>query len=318
MLIHHDNRVPFARPERYDRAEYVSLLGDLDANRRTGRVTHEFEPDGIGFLTNIVLLPNGKTDANNQHLAFLSTDLPEENQPWPTADAAWREGYADRLRSYIEGLFWFASQDAAVPGRFREQVAAWGWAADEYADNGCFPRQVYVREGRRIVGLHDFTAHDALPIAPGGRPPVYADSIAASHYALDSHAIRKREPDRPHLEGFFSFPSRPYTIPYGVIVPQRVDGLLVPVAVSGTHVGFSTLRMEPCWMALGEAAGEAAALALETDRAPRHVDVTELQRRLLAAGAILAWRPDLPADPTASASLQRSVLDSGLTAPWGA
>lgn len=305
------NRLPFVRPEHYDRREYLSVIEDLFQNRRAGAVGREFEPAGIGFLTNIVLLPNGKTDANNQHLAFLSTDLPEENQAWPTADWAWRDDFAARLRSYIEGLFWFASQDAGVPAAFREQVAAWGWAADEYTDNGGFPRQVYVREGRRLDGRHRFTAHDALPLGVGRRPPVHADSVTASHYALDSHAIRKREPGRCHLEGFFSWMTAPYTVPYGVMVPEQIDGLLVPVAASSTHVGFSTLRMEPCWMALGEAAGEAAALARETAREVRAVDVTALQERLLAEGGILIYTPGEELTTPAGQARQKARLAGG-------
>ena len=52
-----------------------------------------------------------------------------------------------------------------------------------------------------------------------------------------------------------SYPSAVYTVPYGVMVPKRVGNLLLPVPVSGSHIGFSTLRMEPCWMAMGQAAG---------------------------------------------------------------
>ena len=54
-----------------------------------------------------------------------------------------------------------------------------------------FPRQVYVREGRRFDGVYFFTAKDALPTASGERPPLHANSVTASHYALDSHAARK-------------------------------------------------------------------------------------------------------------------------------
>src|SRR5690606_32501577 len=134
---------------------------------------------GIGRLTNMVILPNRKTDANNQHLAFISTDLPEENQDWPTADWAWRDRFAQRLRDYICGLIWFAQHDERLPADFRTACLRWGFAKDEYVDNGNFPRQVYVREGRRIEGDHLFTAHDALPVAPGARPPIHGDSITA-------------------------------------------------------------------------------------------------------------------------------------------
>lgn len=293
--------VSIPKPEGYDRAEYASLVDDVRMNRVAAPADaprHEMAFDGIGRVVNMVALPNDKTDANNQHAAFLSTDLPEENWPWPTADWAWRDRFAQRLRQYTLGLLWFVQHDEALPEDFRRRCLQWGLAKDEYADNGHFPRQVYVREGRRIEGEHLFTAHDALPIAKGARPPVCAHSITASHYALDSHAVRKREPGRVHLDGFFSYPTRPYTVPYGVIVPKRVEGLLCPVPVSGTHIGFSTLRMEPCWMALGQAAGVAAAVALEDGVSVGEVPVGKLQRRLLDRRAVLIYFQDArPGDP---------------------
>lgn len=293
-----DNMLPIPRPQHYRREEYLSLIDDIRLDRRTGPHRGEMDYEGIGRVVNMVRLPNGKVDANNQHLAFLSTDLPEENQPWPTADWQWRDRFAERLRDYTLGLLWFAQHDPALPEAFRQRCRQWGLARDEYRDNGHFPRQVYVRESRRIAGEYLFTAHDALPARGSLRPPVHADSVTSSHYNLDSHAVRKREPGRVHLDGFFSYPTRPYTVPYGVIVPKAVDGLLVPVAVSGTHVGFSTLRMEPCWMALGEAAGAAAALSIRQGVPPRKVSIWALQRELLARGAMLIYFEDArPGDP---------------------
>jgi hypothetical protein len=290
------NRVPIERPADYRREDYAALVDDIRANRQAGAADAprgELDWDGIGRVVNMVVLPNGKTDANNQHAGFLSTDLPEENWPWPTSDWAWRDHFATRLRDYTLGLLWFCQNDPALPADFRARCAEWGLARDEYTDNGNFPRQVYVREGRRIAGEYLFTGHDALPVTPGGRPPLHADSITASQYNLDSHAVRKREPGKPHLDGFFSLTTMPYTVPYGVMVPRAVDGLLVPVAASATHIGFSTLRMEPCWMALGEAAGEAAALALE-DRVPvRRIERRALQRRLVRHGAVLMYFSDV-------------------------
>ncbi|MDG3002332.1 FAD-dependent oxidoreductase [Paludisphaera mucosa] len=293
-----EDRVEVARPARYDRDEYLSLADDVREGRTTapgGKAGKSMALawDSIGRIVNPVAIPNGKVDANNQHWNFLSSDLPEENWPWPTSGWDWRDHFAGRLRDYTLGLLYFAQNDPALPEDFRARCREWGLARSEFADDGHFPRQVYVREGRRVVGEYSFAAKDAVPTRPDGRPPIHADSVTASHYALDSHAVRKREPGRAHLDGFFSSPSRPYTVPYGVIVPKKVDGLLTPVPVSGTHVGFSTLRMEPCWMALGEAAGEAAALAIEADLAPRRVAVAALQERLVKHGAVLMYFRDM-------------------------
>ena len=315
-----DNYVPVPKPENYNREEYVSLIEDvytgrnadirfkkvtpeqMEANRQRllagGRTAIPGDPWGMWKVTNMVNLPNEKTDANNQHLALISTDLPEENWPWPTADWEWRDKFAQRLRDYTLGLFWFAQNDEALPPQFREACLQYGLAADEYTDNGNFPRQVYVREGRRLEGTYFFTAKDVLPVSKGSRPPVNAESVTASHYALDSHAVRKREEGRVHLDGFFSYPTAVYTVPYGVMVPKEVDNLLFPVPVSGSHVGFSTMRMEPCWMALGEAAGVAASLAIIEGCDVRSISVGEMQRILLENGATLIYFKDLkPSDP---------------------
>jgi len=309
------NRVEIKKPARYNRDEFVSLIEDVWTGRTTNAkmlgVTPEMMEEnrrhikagniskipgdrwGIARITNIVHVPNMKTDANNQHDAFLSTDLPEENWPWPTSSWEWRDKFAQRLREYIEGLFWFAQNDPDLPVHFRKAAKEWGLAKDEYLDNGHFPRQVYVREGRRFEGLYFFTANDAVPVFPGGRPPIHAGSITASHYALDSHAVRKREEGRVHLDGFLSYPSAVYTVPYGVMVSKEVDNLLLPVPVSGSHIGFSTLRMEPCWMAIGQAAGIASSLAIDQDLKMKYVPVCQLQEKLIDQNATLIYFRDV-------------------------
>jgi hypothetical protein len=314
------NRVMVEKPAKYDRAEYGAMADDVKNDRWTnkgGKAGGEIETYGIGRIVNMVRLPNGKNDANNQHAAFISTDLPEENYQWPTADWTWRDTFAVRMRDYTLGLIYFAQNDESLPEDFRERARAWGLAKDEYTDNGNFPRQVYVREGRRIEGEHLFTAHDALPKEPNGRPPVYRNSITASHYALDSHAHRKREEDRVHLDGFLSHPTRPYTVPLGVIVPKQVDNLLTPVPVSGTHIGFSTLRMEPCWMAMGQAAGTAAMLAIRESVAPRAVHIDALQDELLKNNAVLIYFTDMKANDKHFAVIQKAGV-RGLIAGWAA
>ena len=276
------------QPATYNRAEYLSLAEDVRLNRFAGPPT-PLEFDGIGAITNMVRIPNDKVDGNNQHAAFISTDLPEENWPYPAASWDWRDRFARRLRDYILGLFYFAQNDESLPADFRERCNRWGLSLDEFEDNDNFPRQIYVREGRRIRGEYLFTAHDALSKRHTRQ---HMTSITASHYALDSHACHKREPGRPHTEGIFSYRTTPYSVPYGVIVPLEVENLLIPVPASSTHIGFSTLRMEPCWMALGEAAGEAINVSLDAGTSLRDANVAELQRRLLGAGAVLTYYQD--------------------------
>lgn len=334
-----ENRISIARPDVYDRNEYVSLVEDvwtgrntlksminvtdsmLEANRRhiaSGNPTMlPGDSWGIRKISSMVTLPNGKADANNQHAAFISTDLPEENWPWPTSSWEWRDKFAERLRNYTLGLLWFVQNDSELPEHFREAAKEWGLAKDEYADNDNFPRQVYVREGRRFEGMYFFTAKDALPVSEGERPPIHPTSITASHYALDSHAARKRETGRAHLDGFISYPTMPYTVPYGVIVPKTIKNLLLPVPVSGSHIGFSTLRMEPCWMALGQATGTAASLAIDSRRSVQNIDIQELQTRLIAQKATLVYFRDITPDDPCFPEAQRMAL-SGEKTGWNA
>jgi hypothetical protein len=307
-------RVKIEKPEKYDRGEFASLVDDVKTGHHTGvdvlrlskeqmeqniqRANKNMLPVpeflcGIQRLSSMVKLPNQKVDGNNQHFAFISTDLPEENWPYPTSGWAWRDAFARRLRSYTEGLLYFAQNDPELPKWFRDECSKWGWARDEYIENGHFPRQIYVREGRRMKGKYIFTAKDALP-TKDGRPPIHHDSITSSHYALDSHAVRKREQGRVHLDGFLSYPCSPYTVPYGVIVPDApLSNLLSPVPASASHIGFSTLRMEPCWMALGQAAGVAAAICIDDKVAAEDVDISKLQHQLLEQRAVLFYDPKI-------------------------
>ena len=160
---------------------------------------------------------------------------------------------------------------------------------DEFPDNGYFPWQLYVREGRRLVGEYTLMQHDLAGRHSGPKP--HADSIAVGEFPIDSFPCRKRQPgDSLVLEGYLGmldFTTRPYEIPYRILIPEKMDGLIVPVAASTTHVAFSSIRMEPTWMALGQAAGVAAHLAIGQAVEPRAVSVTGLQKLLVAQGQVI-------------------------------
>jgi hypothetical protein len=91
-------------------------------------------------------------------------------------------------------------------------------------------------------------------------------------------------------DGELDVPSPAYQIPYRSILPNpaQVPNLAVICCLSSSHVGFSSLRVEPTFMMLGEAAGTAAATAVKTSTDLSAVDVTSLQNLLVAGGSILA------------------------------
>ena len=78
----------------------------------------------------------------------------------------------------------------------------------------------------------------------------------------------------------------PYPIPYRALTPRETDArnLLNPVTLSATHVAYSSIRMEPTFMMLGEAAGVAAALSIESKSSVQAVSYQNLRRRLVDAG----------------------------------
>lgn len=298
MTRNPDNRIPFTKPDGYDRNEYVSLLGDIEAGRLKT----------FGHIIKLSPIPNGKTDTNNHHNCSCSTDLPEENLEYPEGDRTVRERIAKRHKAYIQGLLWFLQEDEQLPESIRSEARQWGYAADEFQESDHFPPQIYVREARRISGMYVFTENDAR-LAPGlQRSPIHFDSIATGDYAIDSHATRKREEigQNRALEGFLGFSSltEVYQIPLGVIVPEEVVNLTVPVAVSATHMGFGTIRMEPFWMQLGFAAGIAAHLCQSSCTPVQRICVDRLQDELIAAKQLITYFRDVKADHPAHEALQ--------------
>ena len=161
------------------------------------------------------------------------------------------------------------------------------------------PPQLYVREARRMVGVRIFTQRDREHAPGDARAVLHRDAIAMGDYGNNCHGTAHEGPrfGGKHTGEFYN-PLPPYQIPYATLLPPDVDNLLVPMAASSSHVGFCTLRLEPIWMSLGQAAGHAAALALQNDLAVQDVPVSRLQRRLHAQGSATIYVSDvLPEHP---------------------
>ena len=311
-------RVPFPRPASYK--EFVSLYRGLLKDFEVGRVRNLRE---IVWLNP---LPNRKHCANGHIEALTSMNLAELNRDWPEGDWGRREDLFRLYREYTEGFWHFLQHDPAVPYILQQEARCFGLARDEYPNEGHFPWQLYVRAARRIIGEHVLTERDCL--APPGRerPRIHRDSIAICEHNFDSHPCRNRCRDAiaraddgfELLEGAIWYRNklralnRPATVPYRCMVPATVEGVLVPVAASASHVAFSALRMEPVWMALGQAAGVAAAQALADRTSVRKVDVRRLQQTLARQGQVLVYFKDLKLDDADFAALQLAALDSDL------
>lgn len=298
-----NSRVLASPPRNYDRTVYLGYIDDWKAGRMAPPSVMK---DGVGYFGptfNTVVralsfaeLPNKKMDVNinPRPLGFL---FGEENYDYPEAKWSEREKITERIRNLTIGLLYFLQNDEAVPLEQRQLARRFHLAKDEFTDSENFPWQLYVREARRLIGLYTLSENDTI-LEPGkGRTRIHADSIAAGEFPVDSFPVRKREPGHGRvLEGYIFMLdnlTRPYQIPYRIMVPESVDGLLVPVAASTTHVAFSTVRMEPTWMALGQAAGAAAHLAIEGEQQPREIDISRLQRLLIEKGQILTYFKDI-------------------------
>ena len=282
-------------PPDYDRTNYLGYFDDLKAGRlsgpkvfKPGRGYNPAHFDTLVRALSVTDIPNGKTDVNVNPRP-LGFPFGEENRGYIEGDDSERLRIAMRHRNLTLGLIWFLQNDPEVPIEHRRLANELQFPKDEFTDNDHFPWQLYVREGRRLVGEYTLTEHDIT--GKGQAPKHHDDSIAVGEFPIDSFPARKRQSgDTLVLEGYLGmldYITRPYEIPYRIMIPESVDGLLVPVAASTTHVAFSSIRMEPTWMALGQAAGVAANLAIEHDTTPRRVPIERLQTLLKQQGQVI-------------------------------
>lgn len=272
-----ENRLPWTAPADYSPQRY-----ELLARYLTAMTAYLGRPMTFNEVSLLRVIPNGKVDLNNR--GGFSTDYIGKNYDYPDGSYAVRERIWKEHESYQRGFYFFLANDPRVPKALQEEVRQYGLAKDEFVDTGHWPHQLYIREGRRMVGDFVATQKDLQT------ERTKADVIGMGSYNSDSHNVQRFVNGKGFVEneGDVQVSVQPYQIPYRLLLPKRgqADNLLVPVCFSASHVAYSSLRMEPQYMILGHAAGAAAALAAKSDRAVQDVDLAVLQNRLLEEGAV--------------------------------
>ncbi len=272
------NRVPFPAPTNYDPARFEVIR----------RYFAKAKPVAMWDL---YPLPGGKFDANNGIGRQFSIGLVGACNGWSEADEAGRAKIWEAHKQYTLEMYHFFCTDPAVPEALRKEHADLGLCRDEFASYGNWSPQLYVREGRRMKGMYVVSQKDIM------ENPQKEDAIVISSFPIDSHDCQRVATKDGVVDEGTIMPVRvpgrrygyAYHIPYRSILPlaAECENLLVPVALSCTHVGISSIRVEPTWMILGQSAGVAAALAAKQNVTVQKLPYPALRERLLAQKQVL-------------------------------
>lgn len=270
----------------------VDASGDMDAAKRAGARFLDLA-QGEALQPATMMFRFGPVD-------FSRLDAMPAGEAEALARRGYEQGHLARAalhcaRDPYSADGWFnisrLAVDATDPlalGRAEIEGRRQAWRAAAYLQSsvpGCeaghliaFGTQVGVRETRRVAGDHVLTAEELLA------PVNFEDAIAAGAYPIDIHPASGGE-----LEYSALGDDHAYQIPYRSLLPRTLDNMLVAGrGLSATHQALAAVRVMTISMAVGQAAGTAAAMAAGNDGDVRHVGMQALRQALLDAGACLA------------------------------
>lgn len=204
----------------------------------------------------------------------------------------------DLTRAELEGR----EQVMSLAGFLRKRVP--GFENAYVSDTGI---QIGIRESRHISGDYVLTEED---VARGTKHP---DVIARGYFPIDIHNPHGRK-GAVNDGGVWRDIDESYDIPYRCLLPRGLDGLIVAGrAISATHEAHASFRTQGGVMAIGHAAGAAAAIAARDGVEPRQIDIPTLQQELEAEGALLRQDPVRTAEQRRRAeSAVQDALTRGL------
>lgn len=296
------NQVPFTMPKGYESSKWELLRRYIVACSVGSSGEGAKSSCVMGFPScNMGKIPNNKVDMNN--CGGFSTDYIGGSMEYPEAAYEDRKGiWYDHLW-YTQGLMYFMNNDPSVPASVRHAMQEWGLCADEFGENTLaphWPPTLYVRGARRMVGPHVFTQNSPKELKNLGDL-----AIGIGGYNFDSHNGQRlacKDVSSCYGAGPVNVGSKAfawdegdveinpglYEIPYWVMTPktEAIANLLVIATPSSSHIGMSTLRMEPQFMIMGHAAGTAAYVAIKNNSSVQGIDMRAFQAFLQAENMI--------------------------------
>lgn len=266
------NRVIIEKPLTYNEIEYEILFRAFEKG---------FKKEQCFQLTPI---PNHKTDSNMG--SGISTNYIGANWNYPEANYETREKIKKAHEIYQKGFVWTVQNHPRIPLEVRDFYKKWGLAKDEFVENNNWSPQLYIRESRRMVSDYVITENEIFQRKSVKKP------IGLASYNIDSHPVQYCIGKDGFVRtegGTLKSPPKAYQLDYGIIIPPKsnCENLLVSVCVSASHSAYSSLRMEPVYMILGQSAAVAASLAIEGKVPVQDIDYNLLKERLLATGQII-------------------------------
>jgi hypothetical protein len=275
------NQIPITAPTNYSEATYELLRRYINA---WFLKSNSYPP--LNRLIDVqTIIPNGKTDINAY--ADVSTDFIGYNYTYPTNTHSGRQLIYQQHKDYISGLLYYLATSTNVPLNVRTNMQSWGYAKDEFQDNGGWPYTMYIREARRMVSDYVLQQQDAQSLRAA------SDPISLASYTLDCHPAAHLAVNGVAVwEGSIgtSVPY-PYPVSYRSIIPKvgQCKNLFCTFALSASNVGFASVRMEPVFMMTSHSAGVAAAFAIDDNVPVQSVNYQKLAAQLTADGQVLTW-----------------------------
>lgn len=269
-----DQMIPIKKPKSYKRKNY---LGVLESEKESRKKSHKLKSQlVVNDIKNYKI--RGPRIPNNK-ISWNDANLPEINHPYPEGDYETRIDISNLHREHALGLLYFFQNDKHVPKKIRDASKKWGLPKDEFINNGNFPKEMYVRETRRIRGRYIFSENDASLSSDFERTPIKKDSVAIGDWPMDSHECNANRQPGSLADGkiLLSEKTRPSQIPYRTLLPKEIDNLISTFCVSATHVAFGSIRVEPTLMQLGEVAGFAVIEANKKNINLADLDIEKLQ-----------------------------------------